>query len=154
MVRDKLFLSLALATLWAGFSVYVAVPWMTDLANAIGWPLAIFVVTGVALIPGYSNAFIVAGLLFDHRPQFSQHAPLPALTVLVAAYNEQECIGETLASFAEQHYDAPLEITVIDDGSPTRPPNGYGISLPPPAIRRTRSSACCKCSATAAKRAH
>jgi biofilm PGA synthesis N-glycosyltransferase PgaC len=117
LVRDKLFLSLALATLWTGFSIYVALPWMNDLANAIGWPLAIFVVTGVALIPGYSNAFIVAGLLFDHRPQFSQHAPLPPLSILVAAYNEQDCIADTLASYAAQHYDAPLEITVIDDGS-------------------------------------
>lgn len=116
-VRVKLFISQILAFSWVGFSVYVALPWIDDLAGTFSLPLALFMVTGIALIPGWANAFLVAGLLLDRRPTYALHDSLPPVTILVAAYNEEDHIGETLASIFEQQYPGNVEIIVIDDGS-------------------------------------
>lgn len=119
-VPYKLIIALALATLWFGFSAWLALPWLRDLAHLVSWPLAVFVVTGVALIPGYANAFLIVGLVLDQRRRFRIDRPPAPITLLIAAYNEQECIRETLESVARQSYPAPIEILVIDDGSTDR----------------------------------
>jgi biofilm PGA synthesis N-glycosyltransferase PgaC len=116
-VPTKLGLMLGFATLWMGLSLYLALPWVDDLRQVIGLVPAWLVVGGLALLPGYATAFMLAGLIFDRRPVFTRAAELPALSVLIAAYNEQDCIRDTLESFARQHYGAPVEIIVIDDGS-------------------------------------
>jgi len=108
---------LALAVVWQAFSVYLALPWMRDLARLTDWPAALLVVAGIALIPGSVNAFLVAGLALDRRPQFRAKGPSPPVTILIAAYNERDYIGETLDSIARQTYAAAVEILVIDDGS-------------------------------------
>ena len=41
----------------------------------------------------------------------------PAVTVLIAAYNEQENLPETLTAIAKQQYPGAIEIVVVDDGS-------------------------------------
>jgi biofilm PGA synthesis N-glycosyltransferase PgaC len=45
---------------------------------------------------------------------------MPPITILIAAYNEQDSIRDTLESFSRQFYAAPMEILVIDDGSSDR----------------------------------
>lgn len=119
-VPYKLVLALLLATLWFSFSAWLALPWLHDLAHALGWPLALFIVTGVALIPGYANAFLLTGLVLDQRRDFRVHRPPVPISLLIAAYNEEDCIRETLESVARQSYPAPIEILVIDDGSTDR----------------------------------
>lgn len=119
-VRWKLLLVLLAATLWFGASLYWAQPWIHDLRTAVGTPLALMVVAGVALIPGYANAFLLAGLLFDRRPSLAPVRPLPPLTVLIAAYNEEACIAPTIQWLLRQAYEGPLEILVVDDGSTDR----------------------------------
>jgi biofilm PGA synthesis N-glycosyltransferase PgaC len=119
-VPYKLIAALILATLWFGFSTWMALPWLRDLAHTLGWPLALFIVTGVALIPGYANAFLLTGLVLDQRRGFRIQRPPVPVTLLIAAYNEQDCIRETLESVARQSYPAPVEILVIDDGSTDR----------------------------------
>jgi cellulose synthase/poly-beta-1,6-N-acetylglucosamine synthase-like glycosyltransferase len=51
------------------------------------------------------------------RPR-PRRARLPAVSVVVPAYNEERVIAKTIASLLEQRYDGPLEIVVVDDGSP------------------------------------
>jgi chlorobactene glucosyltransferase len=46
--------------------------------------------------------------------------PLPALSVLVPARNEEANIGECVRSLCAQDYPGPLEILVLDDGSTDR----------------------------------
>lgn len=116
----KLSIAIVTAIAWLGLSLFLALPWLGELAQQFGWPIAVLVTMGVALIPGSANAFLIAGLVLDRRPQFRPHKTLPPVTVLIAAYNEEECIHETLASLARQHYGAALEILVIDDGSTDR----------------------------------
>lgn len=119
-VPYKLVLALTASTLWLAFSTWAALPWLNDLVRLIGWPTALFIVTGVALIPGYANAFLIMGLILDQRPRIRQPPPPAPVTLLIAAYNEQDYIRETLESVARQTYPVALEILVIDDGSTDR----------------------------------
>jgi len=41
----------------------------------------------------------------------------PPVSLLIAAYNEEKCIAETLRSLRQQDYQGMLEIIVVDDGS-------------------------------------
>ncbi len=115
--RVKLGISLILASAWCGLSVYLALPWIDELGQSVTLPVAWLIVAGIALIPGFANAFMMAGLLMDRRPDFSQSMTLPPVSILIAAYNEEQYIEETLLSIQLQKYDAPIQILIIDDGS-------------------------------------
>lgn len=72
-VRAKFVIALLFSLLWAAFSVYLSQPWTRDLATYVGYPLALTVIAGIAIIPGLMNAFMVGALMLDRRPA---HAPL------------------------------------------------------------------------------
>ena len=74
-------------------------------------------ITGIALIPGYLNAQLMCSLLLDHPAPIDFDFVYPALTLLVAAYNEECDIAQTLAYALAQEYPAQLQVIVIDDGS-------------------------------------
>jgi poly-beta-1,6-N-acetyl-D-glucosamine synthase len=117
-VRAKFALATSCALLWAGFSMLAGHAWIDDLATMVGTPLAWLIVLGIAIVPGFMNAFLVASLLLDRRPPIrTLGTRLPGITVLVAAYNEASNIAETIASIARQQYAGPLQVIVIDDGS-------------------------------------
>jgi len=116
-VPFKFGIALAVSLAWTATSTALALPWLEDLANLAGWPVAIFVVAGIALLPGMMNAFLVTGLLLDRRPPRRSLVDYPALSILVAAYNEASSIADTLQSIARQEYPGELEVLVIDDGS-------------------------------------
>jgi biofilm PGA synthesis N-glycosyltransferase PgaC len=63
------------------------------------------------------NAFVVASLLLHPRTLRGEPQHYPALTILIAAYNEAGNIGPMLRSIAAQRYPGALEVVVIDDGS-------------------------------------
>jgi biofilm PGA synthesis N-glycosyltransferase PgaC len=116
-VSTKFTIALVVSLGWLAFSVWVAMPWMRDLAKLSNWGIAIFAVGGIAIVPGFMNAFLISSLLMDRRPS---HYPLkhyPGITILVAAYNEASTIAETLQSINRQHYPGAFEVMVIDDGS-------------------------------------
>jgi biofilm PGA synthesis N-glycosyltransferase PgaC len=88
------------------------------LSALIGVLPAYLAIFGVAIIPGFMNAFLIASLLLDRRPPVRQvDGPMPGITILVAAYNEEENIASTVESLARQHYPGPMQVIVIDDGS-------------------------------------
>lgn len=116
-VRVKFLLTLLASFGWAGLSMYLATPWIHELGRIIGNPGAHLVIWGVAILPGFMNAFLVAGLLVDRRPARTWTGPFPGITILVAAYNEQDSILSTIQSIARQDYPAPMQVLVINDGS-------------------------------------
>jgi biofilm PGA synthesis N-glycosyltransferase PgaC len=91
--------------------------WYRDLSSIIGSFPAMFAIGGIALVPGFMNAFLAVSLLLDRRPARRAPAHYPGLSILVAAYNEAASIGETLESIAKAGYPGDLEVIVIDDGS-------------------------------------
>jgi poly-beta-1,6-N-acetyl-D-glucosamine synthase len=124
-VSTRFKLSMLVGVLWMGFSAWLASPWIAQLATSITLAGAIFLITGLALIPGYLNMQLVASLLLDHPkridPEFA--FAYPELTVLVAAYNEQQTIAQTLAYTLVQDYPGGMSVIVIDDGSPDETAN-------------------------------
>lgn len=104
--------------MWVTASAILAQPWIGDIGRELGSPiLAWGIVCGVALIPGFANAFILVSLILDTRPQYRLHKMETPISVLIAAYNEEAVIAGTLESIAKQNYGGLLTVIVIDDGS-------------------------------------
>lgn len=117
-VRWKFVLALLAGIVWMGFSIYAADLWIRDLGKVIGVIAAHLVIYGIAVVPGFMNAFLIVSLLLDRRPPAkSSGARLPGVSILVAAYNEEANIVATVESIGRQHYDGPLQVLVINDGS-------------------------------------
>lgn len=114
----KFAFSLTAAVLWMAFSIYAAQGWIHDLSQVVGRVPAYLAIYGIAIIPGFMNAFLVAGLLLDRRPlEVDTASPLPGVSILIAAYNEEANIAGTLESIARQDYDGPMQVIVVNDGS-------------------------------------
>jgi biofilm PGA synthesis N-glycosyltransferase PgaC len=116
-VKIKFGIALAFAILWTFVSVYLAQYWLDQLSGHVGRVLASIVILGVAIIPGFMNAFLFAGLLMDRRPKRVKLEHYPPITILTAAYNEETTILGTLSAVKRQQYSGPLEVIVINDGS-------------------------------------
>lgn len=119
-VTAKFVLAVFAAIAWCALSLWLSLPWFSDLTFVLGLPLAIFLVGGIALIPGFMNAFLATSLALDRRPPRRIPTRYPALSVLIAAFNEEDTIVDTLVSIEKQRYPAPLQVIVIDDGSRDR----------------------------------
>jgi biofilm PGA synthesis N-glycosyltransferase PgaC len=102
---------------WLAFSIYLSLPWLEDLSAIISLPLAIIVIGGIAYVPGYMNAFLVMSLLLDRQPPFKNQQPYDDITLLVAAFNEEESIFQTLSYVADQDYEGKINVIVIDNHS-------------------------------------
>lgn len=109
--------SIFFALAWMVFSVWLSLPWLSDLGNLTHPVLAIVVLTFIAYLPGFMNAFLLFSLVL--RPNSLRETPpaWPSISVLVAAYQEETMIGETLRSLSQLDYAGPVEFIVIDDGS-------------------------------------
>ncbi|MDA8705242.1 glycosyltransferase [Litoricolaceae bacterium] len=116
-VRAKFCIAFVGSISWLFLSVYLSLPWLSDLSEVLGPYLAVYVIAFVAIIPGFMNAFIVLSLLLDARPIRKSIAEFPPVTVFVPAYNEEKSIRETVQSLLDQVYPGKLSIRVINDGS-------------------------------------
>jgi biofilm PGA synthesis N-glycosyltransferase PgaC len=119
-VRTRFFLSITAGLLWAGLSAWVAIGWTESLGRVVTLPLAIVIIAGIAIIPGYLNVQLVSSLILDRpRPVEFDH-DYPDVTLLIAAYNEEGRIRETLEYALRQDYPGRLNVVVADDGSTDR----------------------------------
>jgi biofilm PGA synthesis N-glycosyltransferase PgaC len=102
---------------WVGFSLWLAIPWIEDLGQSITVPIAAGLIAGIAIIPGYLNAHLISSLLIDKAPPLRFDLDFPAVTLMIACFNEEDVIEETLDYAAAQDYPGELRILVADDGS-------------------------------------
>jgi len=121
-VRQKFLIATGFATVWFTVSLWLALPWIQQLSGAVSPFFAYPTILLIALIPGFLNAHILMSVLLDSPPklpkQIMDHPEaFPPITILIAAYNEEENLPETLISVAKQDYPSPVEIIVADDGS-------------------------------------
>lgn len=116
----KLLFVVGIALAWAGLSLWLAIPWIDELSNSITLPLAIAVIGGIAIVPGYLNANLIASLLIDRPPPLRFDLSFPALTVVIACFNEEDTIEETLDYVLRSDYPGKLRVLVADDGSTDR----------------------------------
>ena len=115
--KTKYLVSLIYAALWLTLSLYFAIPWMYEVSSYVPFWLSLIAITGSALIPGLAMAFVNVSLLLDKRRELKTPPYTPPISIIVAAYNEEEYIEGTLNSIADQHYLADIELIVSDDGS-------------------------------------
>lgn len=118
-ISQKYWLAFAAALAWAIFSFTLAERWIADITVITNAFVAHFIVWGIAIVPGFMNAFLVASLLLDKRPRRNWDiiTDYPDITILVAAYNEGENILSTLESIDRQRYPGYMTTIVVNDGS-------------------------------------
>ncbi|MFX3636010.1 MAG: glycosyltransferase [Candidatus Pristimantibacillus sp.] len=119
-VKNKFYISHGIALLWMLFSVIVSFPWLEALGTIVTLPVAILIIIGISYIPGYMNAFMISSLLFDKQPKMKDLNPTEPVTILVACYNEEAGIADTIRYIATQDYDGEVTIIVIDNNSSDR----------------------------------
>lgn len=119
-LRIKFVVAFIVATAWTTMSVWLSLPWLRDLADLVGPVPALIAITFIAYVPGFMNAFLLSTLSLDRRPPRKEAGNYPATTILVAAYNEESAIRDTLVSLSRQDYPGQVEILVLNDGSTDR----------------------------------
>ncbi|MFE5581711.1 bifunctional polysaccharide deacetylase/glycosyltransferase family 2 protein [Kitasatospora sp. NPDC056531] len=101
--------------LWAG----KAFIWTTQLSvNLLPVLVTLLAIAGFLNFARFALMLVTATLhrRRSRRPDFAWGPPVTRpVTVLVPAYNERECIANTLNSLAASEH--PIEVIVIDDGS-------------------------------------
>jgi biofilm PGA synthesis N-glycosyltransferase PgaC len=105
------------ALVFAAGATLFALSWIDSLAAALTLPVAIIVVFFIAIIPGYLNVFLLLSLLSYRQKPLDTDVDYPPVSILIAAYNEEETLPDTLRSIEKQDYPAEVELIVVDDGS-------------------------------------
>ncbi|MDQ0201906.1 glycosyltransferase family 2 protein [Neobacillus ginsengisoli] len=116
-IKTKFLISHFGAFLWMCFTIYLAFPWLKDLAHIVSFPLALLIIGGISYIPGYMNAFLVISLLLDRQPSFKNEFPTNEITILIAAHNEEDKIYQTLKYIDKQDYQGKIKVFVINNCS-------------------------------------
>ncbi|MFT8318612.1 MAG: glycosyltransferase [Sporolactobacillus sp.] len=116
-IKTKFWISHSVSIIWLIFSIYLSLPWLQDLADLVDYPAALLIITGIAYLPGYMNAFLIVSLVLDRQPSFDTDSPKEALTVLIAAHNEEKTIFNTLKYVANQDYQGKIRVLVINNCS-------------------------------------
>jgi biofilm PGA synthesis N-glycosyltransferase PgaC len=119
-VTIKFCIALFCALAWLMFGIIVSRPWMHSLGEVTHPLFALFAISFIAYVPGFMNAFLVMSLLLDKRPKRRRPEIYPGVTILVAAYQEEAAIADTLKTIAAEDYPGPVEVLVLNDGSTDR----------------------------------
>lgn len=110
-------ISIMIALLYLAFSIFISINWIYDIACYFGYFVAIYLVTFIALIPGFVYIFTLISLLFDKKKKKTNPQKEADVTVLIPVYNAKNSIKETLESIKKQKYSGNICINIIDDGS-------------------------------------
>lgn len=100
------------------FQVWFLSTWIIDVSKVFGMVLSIIIISGIAIGSGLLNFFLVMSMFFDTQKDiYSLEKHNPDISILIAAYNEEESIYETLLSLSNQKYDGTMHVYVIDNNS-------------------------------------
>lgn len=111
------FASIILALISLIVSILISIGWITEIVCYFGYFIAIYLVTFVALIPGFNYVFTFFSLLFNKNKKKKPIKCEEDVTVLVPVYNAENLIKKTLESIKNQKYNGRIYINIIDDGS-------------------------------------
>ena len=105
---------------WLTLSCVLAVPWVRDVSVSLPWSYTVFIVMGIALLPGYlMGAMFLSNLLHARPARLASARPVP-VSVLICARNEESSIYRAIRSVVAQRYDGPITILCVDNGSTDR----------------------------------
>ena len=110
-------ISILFAIICLIISICINICWIIDIACFFGYFLAIYLVTFIALIPGFNYVFTFISLLFNKKDVKSCSKKEEDVTILIPVYNTKTSIKETIDSIEKQKYSGEIYINIIDDGS-------------------------------------
>lgn len=110
-------ISIMFALLYLVISICININWINDISCFLGYFLAMYLVTFVAIIPGFNYVFTFISLLFNKKDKKPHEKREKDVTVLIPAYNAKKTIKETIKSIKNQEYCGNIYINIIDDGS-------------------------------------
>ncbi len=124
----RFIVAFALTAAYVAFSVHVSAPWRSDLREAIGPVMAWVIPIMLAYIPGMLVAFLAFTLVTVRYRVPSPDAPKgpwpdgewPPVTLIVAAWNEEDTIGPTLDHVGDLDYAGAIEVVLADNNSTDR----------------------------------
>jgi poly-beta-1,6-N-acetyl-D-glucosamine synthase len=118
-------LAIVLTAGWVAFAVWASGPWRDELDRAVGPVLAWLIPLFLSYIPGLVIGFMASTLIVSPYHGLGLHPPVgpwprgewPAVTVVVAAWNEEQAIEETLERLAASTYPGPVAVVLADNNS-------------------------------------
>lgn len=111
------FISAIISLFYFICSIFINISWINSIACYFGYFLAIYLVTFIALIPGFNFVFMFINLLFCKKEKHTCAKKEEDVTVLIPVYNAKDSIKETIKSIKNQKYYGNIYINIIDDGS-------------------------------------
>ena len=70
--------------------------------------MALLIILFIALIPGFLMMHLLISIILDRPPPLDLEIDLPPVSMLIAAYNEEDDLPETFRSLREMEYPAPV----------------------------------------------
>lgn len=113
--KIKFSISLGMASLWMLICFYISTPWIHDLAHYVTLIPSIIIISSIALLPSFMYMFLITNYLFDRRKVLFESKETPFVSILIAAYNEEQYIAKTLRAIKKQIYAGQIEVILIDD---------------------------------------
>ena len=110
-------ISIIIALICLICSICININWIYDISCYLGYFLAIYLVTFIAIIPGFNYAFNFISLLLHKKDKKSNKRKEEDVTILIPVYNAKKSIKDTLDSIKKQKYCGNIYIKFIDDGS-------------------------------------
>ena len=77
-----------LATFYFICSIFINISWIVEIACYFGYFLAIYLVTFIALIPGFNFVFMLISLLFTKKEKRQCIHQEEDVTILIPVYND------------------------------------------------------------------
>ena len=115
--KTNFYLCLLISLLWGLFSVFLAIPWSNDLSKVMPRILAWIIIFGIAITGGIMNMFLVCSMILFKQNEIKIDNPTEPISILIASFNEESSIYDTIKSVIEQDYKGKITIYAIDNNS-------------------------------------
>ncbi len=117
MKRRAFVISTAGALTWLLLFSVIAGYWVREAAQRLPWCYTVWVVMGIALLPGYLTSAMFLSNMMHARPSTAPQDKAAPVSVLICARNGEKTIYRTIEAVVAQRYAAPVEILCVDNGS-------------------------------------
>lgn len=118
IIKIKFITSFIFVGLWILFCCFIQYSWFKSLQDVFGTLIAMLIIIGLSFLPAVMIIFLLSGVIFDNPKRYKiRYDLLENITILIAAYNEEESIYNTLKSIAKQEYPKKIIVKVIDNNS-------------------------------------
>ena len=117
-VKKKFILTCVIVALFTTVCSMIEIAWWKSLSAALNPVWATIIIIGLAFFPGIMVSLNLTGIILDKPRRREIHDDeLEDITILIAAYNEEQGIFRTLKSIADQEYSKHITVKVIDNNS-------------------------------------